>query len=237
VTNPQGSSLEQDVEMSQSSPQLSVTMPTTSSSHSCLSSSCHPVAYRRERHFGMAGQEQEIEVIDSCECVKLPQECQRFSRPVRFHVDTPYEKILDLGQCIGSCDDISDHPSDLTCRPIRNRTVTVDGPNGAQCMRVIDECQCTGSCYRIREFFKVYDYANVFQLAQARASNETVKVGRNETVGNEVGASSQEPGHSLHIDTFESVTIEPLTKVSGICGFNEARGSVGPSCFALHLVN
>ena len=47
------------------------------------------------------------------------------------------------------------------CRPVKNKTVSVEGPNGVQCHSVVEECSCTGGCYRMSYLETVYDYTDV----------------------------------------------------------------------------
>ncbi|CAL8113352.1 unnamed protein product [Orchesella dallaii] len=140
---------------------------------SCLQSECLPSSVKREIYYDLSGEVKDFDVIESCECVSLPQEgCQRISSMVKVNVDSPYERELDIGKCIGSCDDDSEHC--LSCRPVRNRTISVEGPNGAQCLNVIDECQCVGNCFRVRQFLKVFDYTHVFEGPLTNDVNGTV---------------------------------------------------------------
>jgi len=141
---------------------------------SCLQSVCLPASVKRESYYDLSGQVKDIDVIESCDCVSLPQEgCQRISSMVKINVDSPYEKQVDIGSCLGSCDDDSAEHC-LSCRPVRNRTISVEGPNGAQCLNVIDECQCVGNCYRVRQFLKIFDYTHVFEDTLANDVNGTV---------------------------------------------------------------
>jgi hypothetical protein len=102
------------------------------SSSSCISSKCLPTNSRIEKHFGLGGKQYEVEVIDTCDCAKVPSSCQKVSRHVKVHVDTPFETEVDMGACLGSCS------PDSSCRSVRNKSVSVEGPNGAQCHQVIN---------------------------------------------------------------------------------------------------
>ncbi|OXA62433.1 hypothetical protein Fcan01_00979 [Folsomia candida] len=154
-------------------PTLSRLSSATTSTASCLSDAtvCRPTLTRRERHFGLGGVYHEVEVIETCDCVPLSggDGCEKLSRPIRLHSDTPFETVVDMGECVGRCDQGSGSPS--SCRPVRNKTKSVEGPNGVECMQVIEECACTGGCYRVKEFFKVFDYSHIHSLRNSSGTS------------------------------------------------------------------
>lgn len=154
------------------------------SSASCLSATCHPTSVRRHRHYGISGHSHDVDIIESCHCVPLPPICRRESNFIRFHEGTPYEETLDVGRCAGSCDTEGERSF---CKSVRNKTVTVQGPNGAACFPVVEECQCVGNCYRTREFLEVYDYSLLFPKlnAQNMSSSLGEAVSEGETISNE----------------------------------------------------
>ncbi|CAG2057449.1 unnamed protein product [Timema podura] len=96
---------------------------------------------------------QEFTVVEGCECRERPPICTRESSSLLLHPGTPYEMRLDVGVCSGHCQLGG-------CRPLRNKTVTVPGPNGAECHSVIEQCACAGSCYRTSYMETVYDYVD-----------------------------------------------------------------------------
>lgn len=179
-------------------------------STSCLQSVCLPSAMKRETFYDLSGEVKEFDVIETCDCSNLPQEgCQRISSRVKIHTGTPYEMEVDVGQCLGSCDDDSAEHC-LSCRPVRNRTISVEGPSGAYCEAKIEECQCVGECYRVRKFLKVFDYAHIFEATVPPMSNETIiniisgtDRNNNNNINESLSSSNESP-------------LEPLTKVQTI---------------------
>lgn len=184
-------------------------------STSCLQSSCLPNSVKRERYYDLSGKLKEIDVIESCECFNYTkQSCQRYPSRVKIHVDTPYEREVDVGQCLGSCDDNSSENC-LFCLPVRNRSMSLEGPNGAQCLTVVDECKCVGECYRVKQFLQVYDYTNVF-VAKFKAMNTVANSTTASTViGNVNGSVSTLPEIAMArvIDNSSLESLGPLTKV------------------------
>ncbi|XP_076327159.1 uncharacterized protein LOC143234031 [Tachypleus tridentatus] len=109
---------------------------------------CEPLSRIREIHHLLTGP-REVEVVEKCSCSSNPSSCQRTSSKMILFKDTPFETAVDVGSCLGHCNEGN------SCVPLRNRTVSVDGPNGATCVQVIEECQCTQPCYRM-EFMEIY---------------------------------------------------------------------------------
>ncbi|XP_071953304.1 uncharacterized protein [Antedon mediterranea] len=92
----------------------------------------------------LVGEPQVFDVVQDCECVHTPPSCERKSQIKMFFADTPYETEVDVGMCAGTCSD----GDGLECKSTENRTVTIEGPNGAFCVDVIEACKCQHSCYR-----------------------------------------------------------------------------------------
>jgi len=135
-------------------------LSTYKSKSSCLSSTCLPTGIREETIFSLSGSHASHTVIEDCDCVNLPHRCQRVSFPVTFNVGTPFQKAVDVGRCLGSCKHNANHmeTNGMACKVTRNRTLSIEGPNGMECVPVIDECECAAECFRVREFYTVYDY-------------------------------------------------------------------------------
>ncbi|XP_022237400.1 uncharacterized protein LOC106478150 [Limulus polyphemus] len=109
---------------------------------------CEPVSRITEIHHLLTGP-REVAIVEKCSCSTNPPNCQRTSSIMHFFKDTPFETAVDVGSCWGYCNEGN------SCVPLRNRTISVDGPNGATCVQVIEECQCTQPCYRM-EFLEFY---------------------------------------------------------------------------------
>ncbi|XP_064642523.1 uncharacterized protein LOC135496882 [Lineus longissimus] len=110
---------------------------------SCSQSSpCEPSRVSQEE-FHLVGGPVKFEAIDECKCRRKSGSCERISKVTVFRPGTPYETEVDVGDCSGQC------RNGNGCKPQRNRTVTVPGPNGAECIEVIEECACASECYRM----------------------------------------------------------------------------------------
>ncbi|XP_042887949.1 uncharacterized protein LOC122263550 [Penaeus japonicus] len=95
-----------------------------------------------------------VSVTDECACQPRSHSCRRHPRRVTLHKDTPLQTTVDVGDCQGHC------AHELGCKPIKTRTVTVEGPNGAECLTVVEQCGCEAACYRALHFQQVYNYTN-----------------------------------------------------------------------------
>nr|CAD7257443.1 unnamed protein product [Timema shepardi] len=102
------------------------------------------------------------------------------------------------------------------CRPLRNKTVTVPGPNGAECHSVIEQCACAGSCYRTSYMETVYDYVDTDEPLV-----KEIDVGR--CVGSCSGA-----------DTRKCVFRDKKTPGKCIAGLYGKQTSCTPSQFKVH---
>ncbi|XP_045113457.1 uncharacterized protein LOC123505803 [Portunus trituberculatus] len=114
---------------------------------------CSPSAWRVERLATTEGTVS-VTVTESCNCHARPHSCSRQPRPVTLHKGTPLQTTLDLGDCQGHC------PHELGCRATKSRTVAVEGPNGSECVTVVDECGCEDACYRASLLQHVYNYTS-----------------------------------------------------------------------------
>ncbi|XP_037080836.1 uncharacterized protein LOC119101589 [Pollicipes pollicipes] len=119
-----------------------------------LASHCQPLETAMQRHYTLEGAVTS-EVTRRCGCVRRPAGCRRRRRLVTFHPGTPHERTLDVGGCAGHCPGVDD-----SCQPLRNKTVSIDGPNGAEVVSAIEECICTHGCYRMSLMEQVYDYTD-----------------------------------------------------------------------------
>ncbi|XP_076050913.1 uncharacterized protein LOC143031222 [Oratosquilla oratoria] len=114
--------------------------------------SCQPTSYRVERIPTIQGTVT-VGVITACDCQPKVCFCQRKPKVTTLHKGTPLETTLDVGQCKGHCS------QDLNCRPIKTKTKSIEGPNGAECISVVEACGCEPSCYRTSRYEHVYDYS------------------------------------------------------------------------------
>nr|CAD7423192.1 unnamed protein product [Timema monikensis] len=152
---------------------------------------------------------QEFTVVEGCECRERPPICTRESSSLLLHPGTPYETRLDVGVCSGHCQLGG-------CRPLRNKTVTVPGPNGAECHSVIEQCACAGSCYRTSYMETVYDYVDTDEPLV-----KEIDVGR--CVGSCSGA-----------DTRKCVFRDKKTAGKCVAGLYGKQTSCTPSQFKVH---
>ncbi|XP_043227539.1 uncharacterized protein LOC122384312 [Amphibalanus amphitrite] len=118
-------------------------------------SRCRPTEVVLERHYTPGGPVTR-EVTRHCGCRRPPATCTRLPRHVTFHPGSPHQQILDIGRCAGPC-----AQKDDSCLPLKNRTVSIDGPNGAEVVSVIEECVCSHGCYRMVMLEEVYDYSEL----------------------------------------------------------------------------
>ncbi|XP_074102274.1 uncharacterized protein LOC141529565 [Cotesia typhae] len=123
-------------------------------------SQCHPRSSRMERISTLQGVKI-VEVIDSCDCWH-ESPCSRTSFEQLVHAGTPYQVAVDVGLCLGTCSKA------LGCRPFKNGTVSIKGPNGDEIYQVIQECGCADSCHRMERIESILDYS---QLEIKRGSN------------------------------------------------------------------
>ncbi|XP_076065111.1 uncharacterized protein LOC143039137 [Oratosquilla oratoria] len=123
-------------------------------------SECRAGALRREDHHTRTGRVT-VDVVDSCVCAAVPRTCRRLQQPVTMFPDSPFETVLDVGTCSGRCPQATDEDDDDDedgCRAVQNRTVSVEGPNGAVCTRVVESCGCVGHCHRVTVKESVFDH-------------------------------------------------------------------------------
>ncbi|XP_012540505.1 uncharacterized protein LOC105839040 isoform X3 [Monomorium pharaonis] len=109
-----------------------------------------------------------IETIDACEC-SSESSCRREPYTHHVHSGTPYQAVVDVGVCIGHCS------KDLGCKPVRNNTLSVKGPNGDEIYQVVEKCGCAGHCHRMDHMETVLDYSEQINVGQCVGTcpNET----------------------------------------------------------------
>nr|CAB3262803.1 uncharacterized protein LOC100183487 [Phallusia mammillata] len=83
------------------------------------------------------------DVIDECECRKIPKRCDRVPKLKRFFVGTQFEATVDIGRCVGGC-----KKGGKACRTIRTTSKPIMGPNGVISVQSVAECKCEATCYR-----------------------------------------------------------------------------------------
>ncbi|ROT81663.1 hypothetical protein C7M84_025178 [Penaeus vannamei] len=107
---------------------------------SCLGDEvCAPSDARMERILTLEGSVS-VSVTDECACQPRSHSCRRKPHRVTLHKDTPLQTTVDVGDCHGHC------AHDLGCKPIKTRTVTVEGPNGpgpySSCNDILSDAHC-----------------------------------------------------------------------------------------------
>nr|KAF7421826.1 hypothetical protein H0235_009662 [Vespula pensylvanica] len=140
---------------------------------------CRPRAARLERVSTLQGV-RIIEAVDACEC-SSDSSCKRESYTHLIHSGTPYQVVIDVGVCIGHCG------KDLGCKPVRNNTVSVKGPNGDEVYPVIERCSCVGNCHRMDHMETVLDFSEV-EIKEGTNTTDVKPVVRQINVGQCVGA-------------------------------------------------
>ncbi|XP_014213267.1 uncharacterized protein LOC106642873 [Copidosoma floridanum] len=141
---------------------------------------CRPRTARLERISTIEGV-RGIEVVDTCDC-STGHPCKRDAYLQTLHVGTPYQFELDVGACVGFCKKYS-------CRPSRNSTVSVRGPNGDEVYQVINKCSCAGSCHRMDHYETILDFSGVEIKGSTNIADAVPNV-RNINVGQCVGSCS-----------------------------------------------
>ncbi|XP_034949460.1 uncharacterized protein [Chelonus insularis] len=144
-----------------------------------LHSQCYPRFSRMERISTLQGVKI-IETIDNCDC-SLESECRRVSFEQLIHSGTPYQVNIDTGLCIGTC------PKVLGCKPIKNRTVSIKGPNGDEIYQVIEKCGCAESCHRMDRTESFLDYSQL-EIKQGSNTSDVRPTVRHINVGECVGS-------------------------------------------------
>lgn len=78
--------------------------------------------------------------------------CERKPNITYLFPNSKYQARVDVGKCAGNC--VSEYSTSVTeCVPVRNKTITVEGPNGFEAVETIEECGCRNTtCYRIDHF-------------------------------------------------------------------------------------
>ncbi|XP_050722998.1 uncharacterized protein LOC127001844 [Eriocheir sinensis] len=131
-----------------------------------------------------------VTVTEACSCQTRPHSCRRQPRPVTLHKGTPLQTTLDLGDCQGHC------AHELGCRATKSRTVAVEGPNGSECVTVVEECGCRESCYRASLLQHVYNYTTPDD-PQAQVIDVGTCIGQCDTVSEDQCVAREPSGGCL----------------------------------------
>ncbi|XP_076174020.1 uncharacterized protein LOC143149979 [Ptiloglossa arizonensis] len=141
-------------------------------------SHCRPKAAKLERASTIRGV-RVIEVIEACECT-ADSSCRRESLTHLVHSGTPHQAVMDVGVCMGHC------AKDLGCKPVRNSTVSIKGPNGDEVYQVIEKCDCAGACHKMDNMETVLDFSEV-EIKDGTNTTDVRPVVRQINVGQCVG--------------------------------------------------
>ncbi|NP_001161631.1 pinhead-like protein precursor [Saccoglossus kowalevskii] len=148
--------------------------------HSCPRDlSCEPTRLKREK-VHLVGDPVEYDVIENCACKPVPVVCRRRSQLVVLYPDSPHQTQIDVGSCEGHCSD----GEGTVCRSTKNQTITVEGPNGKECVEIIDECSCESECYRV-PYMQSY-----YEIVYDSVVNRTVQQHKEIDIGRCVGTCS-----------------------------------------------
>ncbi|XP_046738375.1 uncharacterized protein LOC124406809 [Diprion similis] len=141
---------------------------------------CRPNAARLERVSTLQGV-RIIEAVDSCDCTPK-QSCTREPYTHVVYPGTPHQADMDVGMCMGRCSSRG-----FGCKPLRNRTISIVGPNGDEVHQVIEACGCSGDCYRMTHIETVLDFSEI-EIKNGTNSAEVRPLVRAIDVGQCVGA-------------------------------------------------
>lgn len=190
---------------------------------------CRPRTARLERVSTIEGVKT-VEVVETCDC-STGHACRRELYSQALHVGTPYQVEIDVGACVGSCRSmytptrnslfiygvVNKHCilywlffifisfSEYGCRPSKNTTISVRGPNGivivvvwkfknfngfenilflcttsgAEVYQVIEKCRCAGICHRMDHMETILDFSGIGVKENMRIADvkPVVKVG------------------------------------------------------------
>ncbi|XP_012252609.2 uncharacterized protein LOC105684075 isoform X2 [Athalia rosae] len=140
---------------------------------------CRPNSARLERISTLQGV-RVIEAVDSCDCTPK-QACSREPYTYVVYPGTPHQADIDVGLCMGHCS------KGLGCKPMRNRTISIVGPNGDEVHQVIEECGCSDNCYRMTHVETVLDFSEV-EIKDGSNSTEVKPLVRAIDVGQCIGS-------------------------------------------------
>ncbi|KAJ8669375.1 hypothetical protein QAD02_000634 [Eretmocerus hayati] len=118
---------------------------------------------------------QTVEVVETCDC-STSYFCRRNTYLQAIYVGTPFQHEIDIGACVGSC-------KKFGCRPSKNSSISVHGPNGNEVYQVIQKCACAGSCHRMDRVETILDFSGVeikgpMRIADVRPVIRHVNVGQ-----------------------------------------------------------
>lgn len=179
---------------------------------------CRPRAARLERVSTLQGV-RIIEAVDACEC-SSDSSCKRESYTHLLHSGTPYQVVIDVGVCIGHCG------KDLGCKPTRNNTVSVKGPNGDEVYPVIEKCSCVGNCHRMDHMEKVLDFSEV-EIKEGTNTTDVKPIIREINVGQCVGGC---PGN----ETETCILRDKRDPARCLAGLYSKQHTCTPARFKVH---
>ncbi|KAF7988023.1 hypothetical protein HCN44_007517 [Aphidius gifuensis] len=140
---------------------------------------CHPRGSRLERVSTLQGVKI-IETVDTCDCWSSQSKCNRVSFEQLVHSGTPYQATIDVGYCHGTCS------KSLNCKPLKNTTISIKGPDGDEVYQVIKKCGCASKCHRMDRTESVLDYSQL-EIKKGINTTDVKPVVRNINVGQCVG--------------------------------------------------
>ncbi|XP_022243524.1 uncharacterized protein LOC111086143 [Limulus polyphemus] len=109
------------------------------------------------------------------------------------------------------------------CLPLRNRSVSVEGPNGAKCVEVIEECQCSKSCFRMAFMESFYEWI------WNKTSNATEERIKDIDVGRCVGSCED-----FKEDQFQCVLRDPSDSNRCLMSLRKSAPRCVPLQFSTH---
>ncbi|XP_020298205.1 uncharacterized protein LOC109862548, partial [Pseudomyrmex gracilis] len=145
-----------------------------------------------------------IETIDACEC-SPESSCKRESYIHYVHSSTLHQAVVDVGICNGHCG------KDLDCKPLRNSTVSIKGPNGDEVYQIIEKCGCAGNCHRMDHIETLLDY-NEVTINESTNTTDVRPVIRQIDIGQCVGTC---PGNEMETCLLRDKT-EPSRCLAGL---------------------
>ncbi|XP_043269335.1 uncharacterized protein [Venturia canescens] len=187
---------------------------------SAQNSHCHPRAARLERVSTLQGVKV-IEAVDTCDCSINFIDCRRESLTHLVHSGTPHQVVIDVGVCMGFCS------TNLgSCKPLRNRTISVPGPNGDEVYQVIGECRCAGNCYRMDHTESVLDFSEI-EIKDGTNTTDVKPLVKQINVGQCVGSC---PGNET-----ETCLLRDKKKPSRcLAGLYSKQHTCTPASFKVH---
>ncbi|KAK5860242.1 hypothetical protein PBY51_021733 [Eleginops maclovinus] len=132
---------------------------------------CEPTGMRVDRLLLLEGP-REVEVIQECQCeIKLTQ-CLRVPALRTYYSDTPYETVLDVGDCSRS----KGSPEGFSCVPTKFDSEFVETPNKVELIQTVVTCELKESCYRVPYMEYYYEVVNSDGVKEERLKE--INIGR-----------------------------------------------------------